>query len=322
MTSRAGVFGADSTTEDVLNGIDLVGTLALVTGASAGLGVATVRALWSHGATVLATARNVAKAEYALATAGVHLDDRIRVEELDLANLASIRSFTERMASTEDRLQLVIANAGIMACPEGRTVDGFEIQFGTNYLGHFLLVNRLIPLLAAGAPSRVVCLSSAGHRFGDVDLDDPNLDQAEYNAFDAYDRSKTAIILYVVELDRRLRDLGVRACAVHPGTIAETQLQRHLGEDYIALLKQHTLHSKSISAGAATSVWAAVLADPDEIGGHYAEDCAVAPVSDDEATATSGRTGVRSYAVDPDRAASLWTISEKMVGETFARPKA
>jgi NAD(P)-dependent dehydrogenase (short-subunit alcohol dehydrogenase family) len=322
MTSRSGLFGADSTTEDVLNGIDLSGTVALVTGASAGLGVETVRALWTHGATVLAATRNVARAGDALTDAGVHTNDRIKILELDLSNLASIRSFTDRVAATEERLQLVVTNAGVMACPEGRTVDGFEIQFGTNHLGHFVLVNRLIPLLVAGAPSRVVCLSSAGHRFGDIDLEDPNLDHTEYNAFDAYDRSKTAIVLYAVELDRRLRDFGVRACAVHPGTIAETQLQRHLDEEYIALMKQHSLHSKSISAGAATSIWAAVLADADEIGGHYAEDCAVAAVSDEEATATSGRTGVRSYAVDPDRAALLWTISENLVGETFTAPKA
>ena len=167
-----------------------------------------------------------------------------------------------------------------------------------------------------------MCLSSAGHRRADIDLDDPNFDATPYSPFDAYGRSKTANILYSVELDRRLRDQGVRACAVHPGTIGETQLLRHLDEEYISLLNQHSPHIKSITAGAATTVWAAVVAEDAAVGGHYVEDCAVAPVSDEEATATGGRTGVRSFAVDPDRAEALWAVSERMVGEQFATTKA
>lgn len=275
MTSRAAAaFGADSTTEDVLAGIDLSSVTALVTGASAGLGVETARALAAHGAFVIAAARNVAKAKMELTDAGIAMGGRVTVEEVDLASLASVRLFTDRIRETHDELNVIIANAGVMACPEGRTVDGFEIQFGTNHLGHFLMVNRLIPLLVAGAPSRVVCLSSAGHRRADIDLDDPNLDVTPYSPFDAYGRSKTANILYAVALDRRLRDEGVRVCAVHPGTIGTTQLQRHLDQEHMALLNQHSPHMKSVVAGAATSVWAAVVAEGEVVGGHYAEDCA------------------------------------------------
>jgi NAD(P)-dependent dehydrogenase (short-subunit alcohol dehydrogenase family) len=317
MTSHTAAFGADSTTEDVLCGIDLSSITALVTGASAGLGVETARALAAHGATVIAASRDVAKAEKELAEVRIATGSRVTVEEVDLASLASVRSFTDRIRETYDRLNLIIANAGVMACPEGRTVDGFEIQFGTNHLGHFLLVNRLIPLLVAGAPSRVVCLSSAGHRRADIDLGDPNLDATPYSAFDAYGRSKTANILFAVALDRRMRDQGVRACAVHPGTIGTTQLMRHLDQEHISLLNEHSPNMKSVGAGAATTVWAAVIAEGEAVGGHYAEDCAVAPVSDEEVTATGGRAGVRSYAVDPDRAEALWAVSEHMVGEQF-----
>jgi NAD(P)-dependent dehydrogenase (short-subunit alcohol dehydrogenase family) len=204
-----------------------------------------------------------------------------------------------------------------MACPQGLTSDGFETQFGTNHLGHFVFVNRLMPLLVEGAPSRVVMLTSAGHRFGDIDLDDPNMERATYTPFDSYHRAKTANILFAVELDRRYRDQGVRACAVHPGTIDETDIQRHLDQATIDVMLAHRIHTKTTASGAATSVWAAVVADADEIGGGYAEDCHVSPVSDTDPSTLEGRTGVRSYAVDPQRAARLWSISEELVGERF-----
>lgn len=315
--STTQLFGPDSTTDQVLDGLDLTGTLALVTGASAGLGLETVRALASRGASVVAAARDSGKAEKALGAAGVEVGGPVRIEEVDLADLASIRACTDRISAETDRLNLLIANAGVMACPEGRTADGFETQFGVNHLGHFVLVNRLVPLLVAGAPSRVVCLSSAGHRLADVDLEDPNFASTPYNAFLAYSRSKTANVLFAVELDRRWRGKGLRTCAVHPGSV-DTELDRHLDDDAKALLVAHRRHGKSIPAGAATSVWAAVVAPAEAIGGRYAEDCAVAEVSDEELTATGGMSGVRSYAVDPARARALWARSEELVGESFA----
>jgi NAD(P)-dependent dehydrogenase (short-subunit alcohol dehydrogenase family) len=317
MTRGSSTFGRDTTTEEVLAGIDLTGTTALVTGGSGGLGAETVRVLAAHGATVIATARDVARAHYALAGLGVPLGDSVTIEELDLASLESVRAAAERIAERIEGLNILIANAGVMACPQGVTADGFEMQFGTNHLGHFVLVNRLLPLLVEGAPSRVVMLTSAGHRFGDIDLDDPNFERSPYTPFDAYHRAKTANILFAVEFDRRYREQGVRACAVHPGTIDETDIQRHLSREALDLMLAHRIHTKTIASGAATSVWAAVVADADAIGGGYGEDCHVSPVSDIDPTTPEGRTGVRSYAVDPERAAALWELSEELVDERF-----
>ena len=305
------MFGPESTADEVLAGIDLTDTTALVTGASSGLGLETVRALVSHGAKVVATARDRNKAERAFAEAGITSEGAVSLELIDLADLSSVRSGSARIGATYDHLDLLIANAGVMACPFGLTVDGFEMQFGTNHLGHFVLVNRLVPLLLARSPSRVVCLSSTAHRGSDVDLDDPNFESTEYQSFKAYGRSKTANVLFAVELDRRLAHRGVRACALHPGGI-DTELFRHLDAETLEQINAHRQAPKSIPSGAATTVWAAVVADADEIGGRYAEDCAVSEVCD-----TAARAGVRSYALDPERARALWALSEEMVGEHF-----
>ena len=313
MAEASATYGSETTTDELLEGIDLTGTTAVVTGAGGGLGLETARALAGHGASIVAAARDPAKAGRALAAAGL-APGATTVVELDLGSLASVRAAADQIAAAHDRLDLVIANAGVMACPEGRTVDGFETQFGTNHLGHFLLVNRLVPLLVAGAPSRVVCLSSAAHRFGDVDLDDVSFERNEYAPGAGYSASKTANVLYAVELDRRLRDRGVRAVAVHPGTIL-TDLGRHLSDESRAIMEARP--SKSVGAGAATTVWAAVVAEADEIGGRYAEDCRVAAVSDEPPSLTEPLHGVRSRAVDPDRAAALWALSEELVGERF-----
>jgi NAD(P)-dependent dehydrogenase (short-subunit alcohol dehydrogenase family) len=308
-------MGPETTTDEVLAGIDLTGTKALVTGASAGLGVETARALAAHGATLVLGVRDPAKAEKALADAGVD-PGAYDLRAVDLADLASVRAFTDAVAADHDRLDLLIANAGIMACPQGTTADGFETQFGTNHLGHFVLVNRLVPLLLAGAPSRVVILSSAAHRMADVDLDDPGFATSPYDAWVAYGRSKTANVLYAVELDRRLRDRGVRATAVHPGAIM-TELSRHLTDETLTALSERRgprrMVWKEVPAGAATSVWAGVAADADAVGGRYCEDCGVAEVTSDPASPT----GVFGYALDPERAGALWTRSEELVGERF-----
>jgi NAD(P)-dependent dehydrogenase (short-subunit alcohol dehydrogenase family) len=306
-------FDATSTTDDVLEGVELNGWTALVTGASAGLGVETARALTAHGATVVTGVRDPAKAAANLTAAGVDLD-RMDVRPLDLGALASVRAFTDSVLADIERLDVLIANAGVMACPEGRTADGFETQFGTNHLGHFVLVNRLAPLLADGG--RMVNLSSAGHRFGDVDLDDPFFERTPYDPWVAYGRSKTANILFAVELDRRHRDRGVRATAIHPGAIM-TELGRHMTEEttqaLLAARGDRKMTFKSVPAGAATSVWAAAVADADAIGGHYCEDCAVSPVITDPVT----MPGVMPYALDGDSARALWARSEALVGEQF-----
>ena len=313
-------FGSESTTDEVLEGVDLTGTNVLVTGASAGLGVETIRAVAAHGATVVGVARDTAKAEKALAEAGAEGD--IQVREADLASFASIRSFTDGfLADGLDRIDVLINNAGIMACPQGATADGFELQFGTNHLGHFLLTGRLLPLLRTGTPARIVNLSSAGHQFGPTDPDDPNFENTPYDPWAAYGRSKTANILFAVELDRRLGAEGVRATAIHPGGI-HTELGRHLTEESIAtLIKARAERSgggdgtpawKTVPQGAATSVWTGFVADADAIGGRYCEDCAVSPVVEKPTM-----PGVMTYALDPDAAARLWAASERYVGETF-----
>src|SRR6476469_5180062 len=215
-------FGAQSTTDEVLAGVDLTGKRVLVTGVSAGLGVETARTLKAHGAEVVGTARDLGKAQAALTAAGVW---PIELVEIDLADLKSVRAGADAILADGRSFDVVVANAGVMAVPEKReTADGFELQFGTNHLGHFVLVNRIEPLIKDGG--RLLNLSSAGHRYSDINLDDPNFEHTEYTPFGAYGRSKTANILFAVEFDRRHKGRGVRATAVHPGGI-QTELGRH-----------------------------------------------------------------------------------------------
>ena len=225
-----GPFGATSTTDEVLADVDLRGRRVLVTGVSAGLGVETARALAAHGAQVVGAARDLAKAEAALAAAGAGAASGggIELVQLDLASLASVRACADALLAADQPLDLVIANAGVMATPFLHTADGFELQFGTNHLGHFVLVNRIAPLMPAGG--RLVNLSSAGHRRADVDLADPNFEHTAYEPWIAYGRAKTANILFAVEFDHRHKGRGVRAAAVHPGGI-RTELSRHLDQE-------------------------------------------------------------------------------------------
>jgi NAD(P)-dependent dehydrogenase (short-subunit alcohol dehydrogenase family) len=312
-------FGAKSTTDEVLEGVDLAGKRVLVTGVSAGLGVETARALAAHGASVVGAARDLAKARAATDAAGVRA---IELIALDLANLASVRQCADALVAKGDKFDLVIANAGVMATPFGHTADGFETQFGTNHLGHFVFVNRIASLFKPG--SRLVNLSSAGHRFSDVNLDDPGFERTEYAPFVAYGRSKTANILFAVEFDRRHKSAGVRATAVHPGGI-QTELGRYMTPDVIQQLLDNINSTqaasgapqfewKTIPQGAATSVWAGVVAPAEAVGGHYCEDCHVAAVVEGDAIA---REGVRGYALDAEHAKALWAKSEELVGERF-----
>jgi len=317
-----GSFGATSTTDDVLEGVDLSGKRFLVTGVSAGLGVETARVLASHGATVVGAARDLAKAERA--TEVVRADAKnggsLELVELDLANLASVRACADGLLAAGKPFDVIIANAGVMACPKGTTADGFETQFGTNHLGHFVLVNRIASLLKDGG--RLVNLSSSGHRFSDVNLEDPNFEHTEYTEFGAYGRSKTANVLFAVEFDRRHKGRGVRATAVHPGGI-QTELGRYMTaevrDSMIKSINENQLQGaaaftwKTIPQGAATSVWAGIVAPADAVGAHFCEDCHVAEIINDPGL----RAGVRTYALDGDNAKALWAKSEAMVGETF-----
>jgi len=315
-------FNAHSTTDDVLNGVSLQGQRYLVTGVSAGLGVETARALIAHGAHVIGTARDLAKARQATS----HIDQSLlTLEELDLADLASVRACADRLLAQGTQFDAIIANAGVMATPLSHTKEGFETQFGTNHLGHFVLVNRLLPLVKDGG--RIVLLSSAGHRFADVDLEDPNFETTEYTPFGAYGRSKTANVLFAVALDARHKTRGVRAVAMHPGGIA-TELSRHMEqgqiETMVADLNRQAIEQgeppftfKSIPQGAASAVWAATIADPARIGGRYGEDCGISEIVPADQPLGLMKQGVRAYAVDPQRAEALWSLSEKLVGETF-----
>ena len=329
----SGPFGATSTTDQVLEGVDLRGKRVLVTGVSAGLGVETARVLAAHGAQVVGAARDLAKARAATTAVKDQAANggSLELVELDLADLASVRRCADGVLAAGRPFDLIIANAGVMASPFGKTKDGFETQFGTNHLGHFVLVNRLASLLTPG--SRVVSLSSSGHRYSDVNLDDPNFDHSEYTPFGAYGRSKTANVLFAVEFDRRHRDRGVRATAVHPGGI-ETELARHLPpgstQQIIDEINANRAAGapafawKTVPQGAATSVWAGVVAAADAVGGRYCEDCHVAEVFDGATLSRDGsdgpdmvRGGVRPYAIDPEHAKALWAKSEDLVGERF-----
>jgi len=236
-----------------------------------------------------------------------------------------VRACADGLLAKREAFDVVIANAGVMATPFGHTADGFETQFGTNHLGHFVLVNRIAALIRSGG--RLINLSSLGHRYSNVDLEDPNFDRTPYEPFAAYGRSKTANILFAVAFDRRHRDRGVRAAAVHPGVI-HTELARHVDASQIEkIIEQRNqqlaaegkapFRWKTIPQGAATSVWAGVVAPAEEIGGRYCEDCHVANLVPDNVPIDAMSEGVLGYALDENNAEALWKKSEELVGESF-----
>ncbi len=313
-------FGFESTTAEVIAGQDLSGRVVLVTGASAGLGVETARALAGAGATVWLLARDRARLDTALATLRAEsLPGRLESALLDLANLEQVREAAAGLLEACPRINLLINNAGVMACPHAETAQGFEMQLGTNHLGHFLLTGLLLPALRAGAASgreaRVVNLSSAGHRYSAFDFDDPNYRQRPYDKWQAYGQSKTANVLFSVALDARTRDTGVRSFAVHPGAIS-TELGRHMDKDDMARIAASfpggKMAFKTVPQGAATSVWAATAPELEGRGGLYLEDCHIA-----EAAVAGRLGGVHAWALDPVAAERLWQISEQWVGEAF-----
>ncbi|MEO3874620.1 SDR family NAD(P)-dependent oxidoreductase [Nonomuraea sp. B12E4] len=306
-------FGARSTADDVLQGIDLSGKLAIVTGGYSGLGLETTRALARAGAHVVVPARRPEVAKEAVG--GL---DGVELDELDLGDLDSVRHFAERFLATGRSVEIVINNAGIMASPETRVGPGWEAQFATNHLGHYALVNRLWPAVARGR-GRVVSVSSRGHHNSDVRWDDTNFERG-YDKWQAYGQAKTANILFAVRLDELGRDAGVRAFSVHPGSIL-TPLQRHLAREEMVAAgwideQGNAIDStfKTPEQGAATQVWAATSPRLAGMGGLYCEDCDVA-----ELYTEGERSGVRDYAVDPERAARLWRLSAGLTGvDAFA----
>jgi NAD(P)-dependent dehydrogenase (short-subunit alcohol dehydrogenase family) len=308
-------FGAQSTAGDVLEGIDLSGKLAIVTGGYSGIGLETTRSLVRAGAHVVVPARRPQVAEEAVA--GI---DGAEVDELDLGDLASVRGFATRFLATGRGIDLVINSAGIMACPETRVGPGWEAQFATNHLGHYALVNRLWPAIASGGGARIVSVSSAGHRRSGIRWDDMWFERG-YDKWQAYGQAKTANVLFAVRLDALGRDSDVRAFAVHPGGIF-TPLQRHLSREEMVAAgwvdedgNPVNQSFKTPEQGAATQIWAATSPQLDGMGGVYCEDCDVADTAGDDMSAP----GVRAHAIDPEQAARLWTLSAELTGvDAFA----
>ncbi|WP_026412207.1 SDR family NAD(P)-dependent oxidoreductase [Actinomadura oligospora] len=298
-------FGAYSTARDVLAGIDLTGKSALVTGGYSGLGRAGVQALVEAGARVIVPARRADVAREALWEL-----PRVDVHELDLADLESVRGFSDHLLEDGRTLDIVITNAGIMACPETRVGPGWEAHFATNHLGHFALVNRLRP--AFTDTTRVVPVASSGHFLSGIRWDDPHFNNG-YDRWLAYAQSKTANALFAVHLNDVV---GVRAFAVHPGSIL-TPLQRHVPrEEQIAqgwMSEDGTPAEgfKTPEQGAATAIWAATSPLLDGLGGLYAQDCDIAePATSDDMLVG----GVKPWAVDADDAARLWEVSAELTG--------
>lgn len=307
-------LGAKTTALEALAGRSLKGKTAIVTGGYAGLGLETVRVLAGAGVTVIAPARDRERAQAAL-----HNIPHVEIEEIDLADPASIDGFAMRFLASNRPLNILINNAGVMACPLSRDARGYEMQFAVNHLGHYQLTARLWPSFSKGA--RIVALSSGAHRRADVDLYDPNFEDAEYDKWVAYGRSKTANSLFAVNLDAKGAAAGIRAFAVHPGGIM-TDLQRHLPKEemiamgFVDAEGRVTERFKTVEQGAATTIWCATSRDLDDMGGVYCENCDIAEL---RAPDDSTMGGVRAYAVDRANAELLWQLSEEMTGVRFQR---
>jgi NAD(P)-dependent dehydrogenase (short-subunit alcohol dehydrogenase family) len=310
-------FGRHSEPHEVLEGIDLKGKVVIVTGGYSGIGLETVRALAAAGASVTVPARDTEKANAALA--GMPGD--IRIALMDLADIASVKRFALGFASDNTTLDLLINNAGVMACPEMRVGPGWELQFGTNHMGHFALATTLLPLIQRTENARVVALSSTGHKLSDIRWDDPNWTDGSYDKWKAYGQSKTANSLFALGMNARLKESGGEAFAVHPGGIF-TPLQRHLPTEEMIVLgwlnEQGEISDgaramfKTPSQGCTTTLWAATSPLLDGKGGVYCEDCNIAALSGEQPVRYRD---VEPHAVDPDSAERLWEMSEKLLAQ-------
>ena len=311
-------FNAQSTTNDVIKGIDLTGKIAIVTGGNTGIGLETAKTLAFAGATVIVPARDIEKAKKNLQNI-----PNIELAEMDLMNPDSIDAFAQKFLQSERPLHLLINNAGIMWVPFRRDNRGIESQLATNYLAQFQLTARLWPALKKANSARVINVSSQGHQFAPFNFDDPNFLHREYETLQAYGQSKTACNLFALELDNRSKEFGVRSYSLHPGSINGTELGREASLELFqkmgfcdangAILPEILANLKTIPQGAATTVWCATTALLDTVGGVYCEDVEVAPI----ATETAISSGVKLYSLDEDNAKRLWILSEKMSGITF-----
>ncbi len=311
-------FGWASTTDEVLEGRDLSGRTVFITGANSGLGQETARAMAAKGAHVVMAGRDQAKLDEAVAAIRAGLPDaQLETITLDLGSLESIRAAASRARQRFAKIDILINNAGVMATPFLHTADGFEMQIGTNHLGHFALTGELFPLIEAGEGKRIVNLSSRGHHFAPVDFDDMHFTARAYDPWISYGHSKTANVLFTVGLEQRFAVLGIHAYAVHPGGI-QTNLGRHMTPEMVETLMARVTSSdagfawKTIPQGAATSCWAATAPELEGAGGVYCEDCHVAEVDD-----VSSTGGVRSYALNPSYADQLWKLSEELTGVQY-----
>ncbi|MGW4515840.1 oxidoreductase [Streptomyces sp. NPDC004393] len=315
-------FDAASTADEVVKGIDLTGKVAVVTGGYSGIGLETTRVLRAAGAEVVVPARDVERARAALRDVG-----GVEVKPMDLIDPASIDAFAATFLASGRPLHILVNSAGIMATPLTRDARGHEARFATNHLGHFQLVPRLWPALVAAHGARVVAVSSRGIRFSPVVFEDPQFTDRPYEPFLAYGQSKTANALFTVELDRRGRAEGVRAFSVHPGTIIDTGLAKHLSDDALRAagamddkgrpVRDPARQLKTVAQGAATSVWCATSPQLDGLGGAYCENCDISPLvaeADEPAWRDDAQIpGVLPYAVDPEAAARLWDLSERLL---------
>jgi NAD(P)-dependent dehydrogenase (short-subunit alcohol dehydrogenase family) len=316
-------FGAATTAREVVLGLDLGGKVAIVTGGAAGIGLETTRALYNAGATVIVPARSRARAAAALASLS-----GVEFTAMDLLDPESIEAFASRFLASGRPLHILVNSAGIMACPLARDSRGFESQFSTNHLGHFQLTARLWPALRRAQGARVVSVSSWGHRRSPVDFEDPNFERRPYDRWSAYGQSKTANVLFAVAADALGKAEGIRAFALHPGSIL-TGLAKHLSREELELagvvdsegrpVLDPARNLKSPAQGAATSVWCATSPLLEGLGGVYCENCDVAPLAPEASSSEASRQagsrpfGVRPFAVDGEAADRLWRLSERLV---------
>lgn len=311
-------FHAQSTTTDVIKEIDLSGKIALVTGGNTGIGLETVKTLAHAGATVIVPARDLEKARKNLQ--GI---PHVEIEEMDLINPDSIDAFTDTFLASGRPLHLLINNAGIMWVPLRRNSRGMESQLAVNYLAPFQLTARLWPALKKANGARVVNVSSQGHQFAPFDFDDPNFEHREYETLQGYGQSKTAVNLFSLELDQRAKAFGVRAYALHPGSIAGTELGREAPLELFVkmgfcdeqgnMLPEVAASLKTIPQGAATTVWCATSPLLNHTGGVFCEDVDIAGLS----LTSEVSAGVKPYSLDEASAKRLWNLSEKLTGITF-----